>query len=120
MHVCPQLRAGVFCWVKTCAAAVSQRCPGLQVQHIHALLPAALQKRRALRRKLLLLRLREQRAVGGTLTVQPHKYLRLLQGDRNGAAPDADALPFQPELPGAALFGKQTVCLLYTSDAADE
>ena len=111
MHVCPQLRAGVFCWVKTCAAAVPLRCPGLQVQHIHALLPAALQKHRALRRKLLLLRLRGQRAVGGTLTVQPHKYLRLLQGDRNGAAPDADALPFQPELPGAALFGKQTVDL---------
>ena len=107
MHVCPQLRAGVFCWVKTCAAAVPQRCPGLQVQRIHALLPAALQKRGALCRKLLLLRLRGQRAVGGTLTVQPHKHLRLLQGDRNGAAPDADALPFQPELPGAALPGKQ-------------
>ena len=76
------------------------------MQHIHALLPAALQKRCTLRRKLLLLRLRGQRAVGSALTVQPHKHLRLLQGDRNDAAPDADALPFQPELPGAALPGK--------------
>ena len=111
MHVCPPLRAGVFCWVKARNAAASQRCPGLQVQHIHALLPAALQKCGALRRKLLLLRLRGQWAVGGTLAVQPHKHLRLLQGDRNGAAPDADALPFQPKLPGAALPGKQPVDL---------
>ena len=107
MHVCPQLRADVFCWVKACAAAIPQRCPGLQVQRIHALLPAALQKRGALCRELLLLRLCRQWAVGGTLTVQPHKHLRLLQGDRNGAASNADALPFQPELPGAALPGKQ-------------
>ena len=111
MHVCPPLRAGVFCWVKARNAAASQRCPGLQVQHIHALLPAALQKCGALRRKLLPLRLRGQWAVGGTLAVQPHKHLRLLQGDRNGAAPDADALSFQPELPGAALPGKQPVDL---------
>ena len=81
MHVCPPLRAGVFCWVKACAAAAPQRCPGLQVQHIHALLPAALQKCGALRRKLLPLRLRGQWAVGSALTVQPHKHLRLLQGD---------------------------------------
>ncbi len=81
MHVCPQLRADVFCWVKACAAAIPQRCPGLQVQHIHALLPAALQKCGALRRKLLPLRLRGQWAVGGALAVQPHKHLRLLQGD---------------------------------------
>ena len=81
MHVCPQLRAGVFCWVKACAAAIPQRCPGLQVQRIHALLPAALQKRGALCRELLLLRLRGQRAVGGALAIQPHKHLRLLQGD---------------------------------------
>ena len=111
MHVCPPLRADVFCWVKTCAAAVPQRCPGLQVQHIHALLPASLQKRRALCCKLSLLRLRRQRAVGSALTIQTHKHLRLLQGDRNGAAPDADALPFQPELPDTALSGKQTVDL---------
>ena len=111
MHVCPPLRAGVFCWVKACAAAAPQRFPGLQVQHIHALLPAALQKRSALRRQLLPLRLRGQWAVGGTLAVQPHKHLPLLQGDRNGAAPDADALPFQPELPGVALPGKQPVDL---------
>ena len=78
MHVCPQLRADVFCWVKVCAAAAPQRCPCLQVQRIHALLPAALQKRGALCRKLLLLRLRGQRAVNGTLTIQPHKNLRLL------------------------------------------
>ena len=107
MHVCPPLRAGVFCWVKACAAAIPQRCPGLQVQHIHALPPAALQKRGTLHRKLLPLRLRGQWAVGGTLAVQPHKHLPLLEGDRNGAAPDADVLPFQPELPGAALPGKQ-------------
>ena len=81
MHVCPPLRAGVFCWVKARNAAASQRCPGLQVQHIHALLPAALQKCGALRRKLLPLRLRGQWAVGGTLAVQPHKHLPLLQGD---------------------------------------
>ena len=105
------MRADVFCWVKARNAAALQRCPGLQVQHIHALLPATLQKRSALRRQLLLLRLRGQRAVGGTLAVQPHKHLPLLQGDRNGAAPDADALPFQPELPGAALPGKQPVDL---------
>ena len=111
MHVCPQLQAGVFCRVKACAAAISQRCPGLQVQHIHSLLPAALQKRRALRCKLLPLGLCGQWAVGGTLAIQPHKHLRLLQGDRNGAAPDADALLFQPELPGTALPGKQTVDL---------
>lgn len=34
-----------------------------------------------------------------------------LQGDRNDAAPDADAFPFQPELPGVALPGKQPVDL---------
>ena len=81
MHVCPQLRADVFCWVKACAAAIPQRCPGLQVQRIHALLPAALQKRGALCRELLLLRLCRQWAVGGALAVQLHKHLRLLQGD---------------------------------------